>query len=345
MRSVRTILPALMLWFAAQPIFSQTDQANEIRCSTATACKTTYIPRFSSNGGSATVNDSLIRQSAQNIIISGSLGVGTSTPTQRLDLGNNGNAVVKTDPGNDTTAGNVGYGLISRGTGGVPNAWWIITAPVGGGFGVPSNSLSMWQYPPNQDPACCLQRFTIFPSSSGQTVSTMAIDGHGHLHIEHPTTGDELFTSSLEIGAPADGSAAANIFGYVYIGDDLSVLGCVQLHGGGSFGTCVSDARLKKNIQPFPPVLDQLVQLRPVSYDWRSDEFPQLHLDTGRSFGLIAQEVESVFPEMVSADKKGFKRVNYTELPTLMLQAIRELKAENDNLRERIERLENAASH
>jgi septal ring factor EnvC (AmiA/AmiB activator) len=50
-------------------------------------------------------------------------------------------------------------------------------------------------------------------------------------------------------------------------------------------------------------------------------------------YGLIAQQVERVFPELVSVDAKGFKQVNYSELPYLMLQAIRELKAENDRLR------------
>jgi len=147
MRSVRKTLLSLMLIFASQPIFSQTDQANEIRCSTGTACKTSFIPKFSSNGGSAPVNNSIIRQSGQNIVVSGNVGIGTSAPTQRLDLGNNGNAVVKTDPGNDTAQGDVGYGLIGRGAGGVPNAWWIFTAPVGGGFGVPVNSFSIWQEP------------------------------------------------------------------------------------------------------------------------------------------------------------------------------------------------------
>jgi hypothetical protein len=61
--------------------------------------------------------------------------------------------------------------------------------------------------------------------------------------------------------------------------------------------------------------------------------------------------VEKVFPEMISTDEAGYKRVNYGELPYLMLQAIRELKAESDNLkaendklRERIQRLEATAN-
>jgi Chaperone of endosialidase len=103
---------------------------------------------------------------------------------------------------------------------------------------------------------------------------------------------------------------------------------------GAVLGTCSSDARLKKNIQPFSPVLDKLVQLQPVSYNWRVEEFPQFHFGTSRTSGLIAQEVEKVFPEMVSVDKDGFKRVNYSELPYLMLQAIRDLKAEKDKLQE-----------
>ena len=84
-------------------------------------------------------------------------------------------------------------------------------------------------------------------------------------------------------------------------------------------------------------MLDKLVQLQPVSYNWRAEESPQFHFGTSRTSGSIAQEVEKVFPEMVSVDQDGFKRVNYSELPYLMLQAIGDLKADNDSLREQFE--------
>ena len=96
---------------------------------------------------------------------------------------------------------------------------------------------------------------------------------------------------------------------------------------------------------PYLAALDKLVRLQPVSYNWRTDEYPQLRrFGSSLTSGLIAQEVEQVFPEMVSGDEGGFKRVNYGELPYLMLQAIRELKAENDDLRERIQRLEKSSA-
>jgi hypothetical protein len=123
---------------------------------------------------------------------------------------------------------------------------------------------------------------------------------------------------------------------------DVNVSGCIAASGTVIGGSCQSDVRLKKNIQPFSPVLDKLVQLVPVSFNWRADEYPQYGPE--RSSGLIAQEVEKVFPEMVSRDAGGFKKVNYSELPYLMLQAIRDLKAENDDLRDRIQRLEEKAA-
>jgi hypothetical protein len=121
---------------------------------------------------------------------------------------------------------------------------------------------------------------------------------------------------------------------------DVEVTGCLSVSPGttahAQFGACLSDVRLKKSIQPFPAVLDNLVRLQPVSYNWKTEEYPQFRFSSGREIGLIAQEVEKVFPDMISTDQAGYKRVNYGELPYLMLQAIRELKAENEKLQEEL---------
>ena len=123
---------------------------------------------------------------------------------------------------------------------------------------------------------------------------------------------------------------------------NANVSGCFMIGGSGIAGTCSSDLRLKKNIQPFSSVLDKVVQLQPVHYDWRANEFPEYHFGASRATGLIAQEVEKVFPDMVSTDANGYKQVNYSQLPYLMLQAIRELKTENDALRDQLKAQEQA---
>lgn len=72
---------------------------------------------------------------------------------------------------------------------------------------------------------------------------------------------------------------------------------------------------------------------------WRNEEFTARHFGAKQSFGLIAQEVEKVMPELVTEDEQGFKAVNYSKLPLLTLQAVKELKAENEGLKLQIEAL------
>ena len=113
--------------------------------------------------------------------------------------------------------------------------------------------------------------------------------------------------------------------------------GCLKNFAGGVIGgTCSSDVRLKTNVRSFSPVLDRVARLRPVHFNWKVEQFPAYHFGAGLNSGLVAQEVEQVFPEMVATDERGYKMVNYSELPYLTLAAVQELKAENDGLRERV---------
>jgi hypothetical protein len=60
------------------------DQFNEIRCAGGLACKTSFIPEFSSNGGSAKVKNSIISQSGTHIAIAGSATVSSSASSPAL---------------------------------------------------------------------------------------------------------------------------------------------------------------------------------------------------------------------------------------------------------------------
>jgi hypothetical protein len=138
---------------------------------------TTKVPQL--NSANAFVGNQGV---VGNVTVSGMVGIGTTTPSQALDLGNNNNMIIRVDPGSDTSEGDGGYALVGRGAGGVANTWWTFTAPVGGGFGVPANSYSIWQYPPNAKPGCCLNRLTILPAeASTDTGGTVAIDQNGDI--------------------------------------------------------------------------------------------------------------------------------------------------------------------
>jgi hypothetical protein len=140
---------------------------------------------------------------------------------------------------------------------------------------------------------------------------------------------------SVGIGTAAPGDKL-QVVGDVRVGT-AAANGCVKNFAGtGLIGICTSDARLKRDIDPFGPTLAALSRLQPVHYYWRATEFPDRHFGDARAYGLIAQDVEQVLPELVVVNDDGYKAVDYSKLPLLTIQAIKELKAENDGMQTRI---------
>lgn len=83
-----------------------------------------------------------------------------------------------------------------------------------------------------------------------------------------------------------------------------------------------SDLRLKEDIQPLHGILAKVIELAPpVSYRWKADP------SGPRDEGLIAQELEKVFPSVVSESSDGMKRVAYSRLGVYALGAIQEQHA------------------
>lgn len=93
--------------------------------------------------------------------------------------------------------------------------------------------------------------------------------------------------------------------------------------------TETSDGRLKTNVENLGQYLPTVNLLNPVAYDMEGFE--------KRQFGLIAQEVEILFPELVEVKKtdryEDERSVNYSRLVPIMLKAIQELSAEVDKLK------------
>lgn len=100
-----------------------------------------------------------------------------------------------------------------------------------------------------------------------------------------------------------------------------------------------SDRRLKQNIEPMDlSHVKRLMQLNPVTYYWR----PGKAQDANLQFGLIAQEVEQIFPELVltGSDEAQTKSVNYQALHALTLKTVQEQQKEIEELQARLAGLE-----
>jgi hypothetical protein len=109
--------------------------------------------------------------------------------------------------------------------------------------------------------------------------------------------------------------------------EELHVVGDICYTG--SIGAC-SDKRYKKNLETLTGVLEKVTSLRGVSFGWKQDEFPEHRFSDRRQIGFIAQELEEVFPEVVTQDGEGYYLVDYGRLTPVLVEAIKDLKAEND---------------
>lgn len=82
-----------------------------------------------------------------------------------------------------------------------------------------------------------------------------------------------------------------------------------------------SDSRLKDNIVEIEGALDKVLSLRGVEFDWNDKQA----VHSGHDIGVVAQEVEAVFPELVETRDNGYKAVKYDKLVAVLIQAIKEL--------------------
>lgn len=106
----------------------------------------------------------------------------------------------------------------------------------------------------------------------------------------------------------------------------------------GTIGTCtISDERLKNISGPITGALEKLLKINGFYYTWKEPR----KFGKGQQIGVGAQAVEAVFPELVQTDSSGRKSADYQRLTAPIIEALRELKAVNDSLTARLEKLEN----
>jgi hypothetical protein len=98
----------------------------------------------------------------------------------------------------------------------------------------------------------------------------------------------------------------------------------------------ISDSRLKENIINCTPKLEDLLKVRVVNYNLKGG-------DTSKYIGVVAQELEEIFPELVTETNsvERFKSVNYSNLTILLIKAFQEQQVLINNLNASLEELEN----
>jgi len=119
---------------------------------------------------------------------------------------------------------------------------------------------------------------------------------------------------------------------------ELVVNGEAAKTGGGSWSNS-SDIRLKDILGQYSKGLNDIIRLQPVRFKYKENNIRDLPSEE-EQIGFVAQEVQKVFPEAINMHSDGYLDFNIHSVNVALVNAVKELKIENDLLKERLEKLE-----
>jgi len=164
---------------------------------------------------------------------------------------------------------------------------------------------------------------------------TLHVEGEGSgttdvLYVVHGNgshTGDGITVLSANTGKPfyidgSVGSGFAEITTAYNANPNFRISGDVVAYA-------TSDKRFKDNLKVIENPIDKVQQLNGYTFDWNDKQ----DLYKGKDYGVVAQEVEKVMPEIVDTRFNGHKAVKYEKVVPLLIEAIKELKAEIEELK------------
>jgi len=162
--------------------------------------------------------------------------------------------------------------------------------------------------------------------------------GHSASDIGEGTIGGTLTISGGKVGiGTSSPGKELDVSGRVHSSGNITTESDITASGSSTATAFYysSDRSLKSSIQPIPDALEKVLVLEGVSFRWKNSGKP--------SVGLIAQDVEDVFPELVGTNPEtGLKTVEYGNLVAVLIEALKEQQAEIAQLRLELDALKSS---
>ena len=177
--------------------------------------------------------------------------------------------------------------------------------------------------------------FTVLGSATEISTSELSIEDKLITVASGSANSSAANGGGIEIdrGSDANASITWNHSGTRFdINNGIHVTGTIQATDD-IVAYASSDERLKNEITPIPYALEKINNISGNSFVWNTDK---QDIYKGKDYGVIAQEIEKILPELVTTKENGYKAVKYDKLVSLLIEGIKELSVEVNELKEKI---------
>ena len=162
----------------------------------------------------------------------------------------------------------------------------------------------------------------------GTAIASAYLDSDtAHLSGTQTFSGAKSFSSAVNIDSTTQSTSKTT--GALIVDGGVGVAKTLNV-GEDIVAYASSDERLKDNIQTIENPLEKLSQISGNTFDWNEEK---QDIYKGRDYGVIAQEIEQVMPELVDTRDNGYKAVKYEKLVPLLIESIKELQKEIEELK------------
>ena len=139
-------------------------------------------------------------------------------------------------------------------------------------------------------------------------------------------------TTSTSISITNNTASTSKTTGALVVTGGIGTSGDI-FAGGDVVAYASSDIRLKDNVELISNPLQKINQIGGYSFVWNEEK---QDIYKGTDYGVIAQEIEQILPELVDTRENGYKAVKYDKLVSLLIEGIKDLSKQVEELKEKI---------